>query len=256
MNRKLITSLQILYTSRTNIIQSNVYIDESSQNGHRYLGIAGIIIDISCLERFRKIIYDARSPELTDGELKWTKVSKTMLPAYKRVVSSFFNNTSEVSPAEFHSVIIDCSKLNDKKYNSGSREIGFNKEIYQTCMKFCRIYNDRVFNIYLDERTTKSRTEDLRTILNRGAASHLDRSDHPFRRLHFRKSHETPELQIVDILLGAIMFKLNGHYNKSNASPSKKELSDYIMELADIEDVFRDTSVRGKFTIWHRQLKK
>ena len=238
------------------MIQSNAYIDESSQNAHRYLGLAGLIIDTSCQDQFRKIIQNARLPELPEGELKWTKVSKTKLPAYRRVVSAFFNTKSTIVPAEFHSVIIDCSKINDEKYNKGSREIGFNKEIYQTCMKFCRIYRNRVFNVYLDERTTKSRTEDMRIILNRGAAKYLDRTDYPFRRLHFRKSHEAPELQIVDVLLGAIMYKLNGHYDTFDASPAKKELSDYIMELAGIEDVFRDTSVTGKFTIWHRRLKK
>jgi len=34
------------------------------------------------------------------------------------------------SRIQFHSLVVDTSKLRDDLYNEGSRETGFNKEIY------------------------------------------------------------------------------------------------------------------------------
>jgi hypothetical protein len=63
-------------------------------------------------------------------------------------------------------------------------------------------------------------------------------------------------LQLADIIMGAIAFKLNGHDKKPNASKAKCELASYILESAKIKDVFKSTAVAADFTIWHRRLKK
>ncbi len=65
---------------------SEIYIDETSQTKHHYLVLGGIIVHKSYLERFSDIIRRARSPELPHGEMKWEKVSRSKLPAYKRVI--------------------------------------------------------------------------------------------------------------------------------------------------------------------------
>jgi len=49
--------------------------------------------------------------------------------------------------------------------------------------------------------------------------------------------------------------QLNGHRNKSDASPAKIELSEYILKQCGVRDVFKNTAIRGKFTIWHRELR-
>jgi len=149
---------------------------------------------------------------------------------------------------------VDTSKLKDKVFNSGSREIGFNKEVYQICHKFGRTHRDKLYHVYLDYRDTKSRPSDLRDIINRGIMRKQPNADWPYRRVHFRNSAECLSLQVVDIFIGAIAFKLNGHYAALGASQAKRELSDLVMSLAGVRDVTRDTSVRGRFTIWHRQL--
>jgi Protein of unknown function (DUF3800) len=234
---------------------SNVYIDETSQNKHEYLALGGLIVHKPCVPRLNEMIARARQPELPFGEMKWEKVSRSKLAAYKRVVDVFFHGSADCLPLEFHSVVVYMPKVKDSLYNSGSREIGFNKDVYQLCMKFGRLYRDRLFHIYPDQRETKSPTEELRLILNRSMRKKGDSRDWPFRRVHFQDSKKVYALQIVDVLLGALAYRLNKHHLTEGASPTKTELSGYILERAAIRDVYRDTGVAGKFTIWHRQLR-
>jgi hypothetical protein len=234
---------------------SDVYIDESSQTQHRYLGLGGLIINTLDVPTFETALAGARLPDLPlRGELRWTKVSATKLAAYTRVVDLFFDRIAGVAPLEFHSLIVDTTRLKDRIYNKGSREIGFNKEVYQLCQKFRRNYKYRLFHVYPDARKTSSRPEDLRFMLNRGAANAGDPRDWPFRRLHPRDSKLTPALQLTDVLLGAVMFKINGHDLHANASPAKTALSAHVLQRANIRYPMVSTNRMGRFTIWHRDL--
>lgn len=234
---------------------SEIYIDETSQNKHEYLILGGLILHKDCVDQFNSMIARARLPELPFGELKWEKVSRSKLPAYKRVVDAFFDGQAGCLPMEFHSIVVHTPDLKDDIYNKGSREIGFNKEVYQLCMKFSRLYKQRLFHIYPDERQTKSSPEELRQILNLKLRSKGDQREWPFRRIHFQNSKKVLALQVVDILIGGIAFRLNGHDQKPNASESKKDLSKHILSRARVFDAFRDTAIAGKFTIWHRRLR-
>ena len=196
-------------------------------------------------------IMKARLPELPKDEAKWTKVSKKKLPAYKRIVDTLFGEDMH-----FHCLVVDTTLLDHKRFNAGSREIGFNKEVYQLAMKCARLYSTALFHLYPDNRETTQKPEDLRLMLNRGCRKNGDRRDWPFRRCQFRDSKTTPLLQLVDIVIGGIAYRLNGHDKKEKASPAKSELSAYILERAKIADPFKDTVRVADFTIWHRKLRK
>lgn len=234
---------------------SDVYIDESSQTKHRFLGLGGTIINTLDMPAFEAALAKARLPELPNGELRWTKVSATKLPAYQRVVDMFFNRIPGVAPLEFHALIVDTSKLRDHVFNKGSREIGFNKEVYQLCQKFRRNYRYRLFHVYPDERRTRSDPQELRFMLNRAAAKSGDPREWPFRRLHPRDSKLTAALQLNDVLLGAVMFEINGHSRAIDASPAKVALSAHILKRANISYPMVSTNRSGRFTIWHRDLE-
>ncbi|HEX6101823.1 MAG TPA: DUF3800 domain-containing protein, partial [Alphaproteobacteria bacterium] len=83
-----------------------------------------------------------------------------------------------------------------------------------------------------------------------------DQRDWPFRRLHFRDSHEVPALQLTDLLVGSVAFRINGHHQISGASPPKVQLSEHILKRAGVSNPLSDTAIRGKFTIWHRRLRQ
>lgn len=231
---------------------SEIYIDESSQSKHRYLALGCVSVELRDSPKLSDLIMAARLPELPHGEAKWTKVSRTKLPAYKRIVDVIFENGDL---AHFHCLFVDTTRLDHHKFNQGDTEIGFNKEIYQLAMKCARLYRDQLFHVYPDQRPTNQHPEELRLILNRGCRKKGDRRDWPFRRCQFRDSARTLPLQLADILLGAITFQLNGHSVAANASPAKCELSEYILRRAGVRDPFKGTAAEGRFTIWRRQLQ-
>lgn len=232
-----------------------VYIDESSQTKHRYLVLGGLIVDHLAAKDFEAALRAARMPELPQGEMKWTKVSLTKLPAYIRAVDTFFCEFNYPHYLDVHILVVDMQRVKDKLYNKGSREIGFNKEMFQLCMKFWRIYRNSLFHVYPDRRDTPQSPEELRLILNRKSLEKNPNRDWPFRRIHFRDSKELQCLQLIDILIGAVAFKLNGHYDMPDASPAKRALCDHILGRGYVHDVTRDTATAGRFTIWHRQLR-
>lgn len=231
---------------------AEVYIDESSQNNHRYLVLGGVIVKEKDSEKLANLIMAARMPDLPRNEAKWTKVSRTKLEAYRRVVNVFFENKDLV---HFHSLFIDTTKLNHHKYNQGDKEIGFNKEIYQLARKISRLYRNEVFHLYPDFRNTSQKPDELRLILNRGCRKDGDKRDWPFRRCQFRDSSSAPALQLTDIFIGAIAYILNGHDKQPSASPAKIELSQHILSRAAVADVLRGTARATPFSIWPRQLR-
>jgi hypothetical protein len=233
---------------------NDVFIDESSQTQNRYLVIGAVVLPVAETAKATEGVLACRRPELNEfGELKWIKVSTTKSAAYRRVIEAFFRNPS-LRPLEFHSVVIDTSRLNHRKFNQGDREIGFSKEIFQLCRKIGRLYPG-TFHIYLDKRETTETPEKVRLILNRSAKRDGDKRDWPFRRMQFRNSKSVPLLQLVDIFCGAIAYALNGHAQAPNASPAKSAMSAFVLAQAHITNPFADTARKGKFTIWHRQLK-
>jgi hypothetical protein len=186
--------------------------------------------------------------------MKWGKVSKSKLAAYTRFVDCFFD-APEFSTSHFHSLVVDTRAIDHDRYNAGSKEIGFNKEIYQLATKFAKLYRTGFFHLYPDFRETNQKPEDLRNILNHGRHKHRDGRDWPFRRCQFRDSSTVLPLQLVDIILGAVAYGKNEHYRQADASAPKLALARHIMRRAGIRDMAVDTARAGKFTIWHRRLR-
>ena len=108
----------------------DVYIDESSQTKHRFLLLGGLIIQTGTAALFQQRAAEARIPDLPANEIGWVKVSRGKLAAYKRFVEVFFDGQDQVV-LEFHAIAVDTHKLDHRRFNGNSREVGFNKEIYQ-----------------------------------------------------------------------------------------------------------------------------
>lgn len=231
-----------------------IYIDETSQTKHRYLLLGALTIPLLSKQNALETISEARLPQLPHGEMKWGKVSPSKLIAYQRTADLFFDDDAFVN-AHFHCIVIDTSLIDDRKYNDSDREVGFNKEIYQLANKCARLYPRDYFHVYPDQRDTPSPPEQLRLILNSGRRKARDPRSWPFRRWQFQDSKGSLLLQLTDILLGAIAYRVNGHGQSPNASPAKLDFSNHILAKARVRDAMTDTTMAGKFTIWHRRLR-
>ena len=232
----------------------DIYCDESSQTRHRFMAMGGLIIETSRVAEANAHLAALRLPELPSGEMKWGRVSRGKYAAYQRVADAFFDSPV-FSGADFHSTIVDTWQQDHQKFGDGDRDKTFNKELYQLAAKFARIHPARYFHLYPDERETSHRPGELRDILNFGRKKKGDKRDFPYRRCHFRCSRQTPLLQVVDILLGAVAYQMNDHHSVPGASEAKVALSQHILNRANIRDVSKGTAIFGKFTVWVRQLQ-
>lgn len=241
-----------------------VYIDESSWNAHRYLVIGGIVLPLKYSAQFEQSIIAARGPKLPvtkpNGQpkvLKWEKVGKYTLADYKRIVDVFFafpktHSLRTWEHVDLHCTAVDMTKIEHRDFGDGDPDVGFNKEMYFLCARrIARRYDKGLFHIYADRRETKQPLEIAMGIMNLGIQKHGDQRLAPIRRFNFEDPEKKQALQVTDILIGALAYRLNGHYENPAANPAKKELSDYILRKARIARPFENTRHTGRFTLFH-----
>jgi hypothetical protein len=248
----------------------NVYIDESSQTKHRYLVLGGLVVPLDWASAFDADIIAARDPIIApfraDGAprvIKWEKANAYNLASYKKVVDAFFTFPARHKiPArkdiDINCVVVDTQKKDLKASGEGSVETGFNKEIYFLCVLLVgKRFKQQLFHVYLDRRSTSHKLVDAQRIMNFGTRKYGDKRPWPYRRLHFEDPEKCQALQVVDIFIGALAYRLNGHYDKPEANKAKKELSDYILQRSKIFDPFANSAFHlRRFTVLHRDGRK
>jgi hypothetical protein len=198
-------------------------------------------------------------PDGTPRIMKWEKANAHNLIAYKRVVDAYFTfpmrHKLPLSKAlETHCLAVDTTKKTLKNTGEGDIEIGFAKEFYFLCVPIIgNRLKKALFHLYPDRRTTNQSLVEARAIMNAGARKHGDTRPWPYRELKFQDPEAKQALQVVDILIGAIAFQLNGHYRKPEAKRAKIELSDHVFKWARIKDPSTNTPYYQKrLTILHR----
>jgi hypothetical protein len=223
---------------------NEIYIDETSQTGHHFLVLGGVMFPRSHHEQFEQDIINARLPHLPplrasgeSREIAWSEFTSRDLETYKRVVDAFFSfgrhlQSRDIDRIRFYCSVVNC-QVKGRRYSGKRGELPFNREIYYHCLSIARKNRRSLFHVYPDHRDTSMEMERLRVIVNRGIRRDSGETrDWPFRRLRFRESHKYQALQVSDIFIGAVAYKLNGHYDAPNATPERKQLCDYILERA------------------------
>jgi hypothetical protein len=233
----------------------NVYIDESSQTQWRYLVLGGLVVPLSHAELFESDLRAARETtkipltrlDGTPRVMKWEKVNAYNFDAYKTVVDTTFNFRRlrikrALKDMNLQCVVVDTSKKSLRDTGEGDVDVGFDKEFWFLCtVSLLKRYRRELFLLYPDRRHSRRPLREARDILNRGAYKYGDLRKFPFRRLRFDDPEQCLALQAVDIFIGALAYRLNGHYDKPNAKAAKRELCDYILRLCKIYDVFNTT---------------
>jgi hypothetical protein len=246
-----------------------IYIDETSQNDHSFLVLGGIIIPRELSAEFEAEIIEARHPRLhtlsSKGRLRemgWSEVSNGDFDAYKKVLEAFFSFSFCRLQGKSGLVKFYCSvvhtRVPGRNYSKGKRgQIGFNREIYFHCLSIAKRARMELFHVYPDQRSTTQPIEKMAFMLSRGLRKWGDKRDHPFRRVKFRLSDEHQALQISDILIGAVAYRLNRHYDRPDANNDKKRLCDYVLGKTNFNKYIGSTSFRekpfGSHQLWFRR---
>jgi hypothetical protein len=244
----------------------NVYIDESSQTKLHYLVIGALVIPKPHADNFEAHIIKARGPKYppTDAAgkhaMKWQKAQGGAdLLAYKRLIDAFisFPRDDKVPfgwDVNIHCIAVDMTKRDDQKYSFGNADIGFTKDLNCLCVDVLgRHYRKAKFHLYPDKRTTNQSLLTVLNIMNNTLALYQDENRFlPFQKMDWAETEDVQALQVVDVVIGALAYKLNRHYEEPEANKTKKALCEYILKKARIADVFANTPPRWRVGIFHR----
>ena len=179
----------------------NLYCDESTHlqhDGMPYMMIAYISSPYNEIKQHKEYFKFLRIKHKFKGETKWSSVSAGQYLYYADLIDYFFS-----TDLCFRSIIVDKSQINESQSGFSYDDFYF-KMYYQLIHhKISLAYH---YNIYLDIKDTKSHKKlaTLKEILKLNTS---------IKSFQFIRSHESSFMQLTDLIMGAINYKLRG-YNK------------------------------------------
>lgn len=223
-----------------------IYSDESRHRGERFLLLGGLWIradDIVPVENEIRQIrknrgYRDSAGKWVDfrGEFKWTKVSDKYLRVYEDVIDLFFK-LLEAAKIRFCVMLVDTHNPVVQKYDNIKRD-GYFKLLYQLYLHNCKVPG--LYKIYPDKITNpqhKVNLEKLRIALDKSLTKKFaelvpqeNRPEHYVQNITPVDSKKTQILQMVDVVIGAIGYFQNRHFQQSGAKKAKIELMKYVFD--------------------------
>ena len=207
----------------------NIYCDESCHLEHDKAK-AMLPGAISCPASEKNRIYsEIRSIKQKYGvsswtEIKWTAVSPSKKTLYIALIDYFLQEKS----LSFRAVVAkDKANLNHARYNGGSHDLWYYKAYYYLLDAMIG-YSDE-YRIFIDIKDTcgGSKVQKLQEVL---CNNKYDFKHEVIKDIEQIKSNESEILQLADLIMGAIGFYHNGHYNEANASKAKIAVVDRLFE--------------------------
>lgn len=218
----------------------NIYCDESTHienDGHPYMILSYISTPYHLLKMHNKNIREMKMEHLYRGEMKWSSISKSQYPFYNNVVDYFFSND-----LRFRAIVIDKSQLNHSKFNQDHNTF-YDKMYYQLLNK--KIEPDNTYNIYVDIKDTYS------YLKARSLKKYLERDYSNIRTLQVIRSYESELMQLTDVLMGAINYRLRG-FDKVTA---KNNIIEKIEKITQKPLTQKTSPNESKFNLFFIDLK-
>ena len=219
----------------------NIYCDESCHLENDGLGVM-VLGAIWCpMSSARSIAQQIRALKEKHGmnrgiEIKWTKGSPSKVHFYLDLVDYFF----ACSDLHFRGLLVpNKNVLCHQQFNQSHDEWYY--KMYFTMLKQIFYPADK-YNIYLDIKDTRggSKIRKLHDVL---CSSMYDFSQNIIRKVQLVRSHEVEQVQLADLLIGAVSF-LNRVPSSSSAKNDVAEriktLSGYTLKYSTLlkEDKF------------------
>lgn len=214
----------------------NIYCDESchlEHDGKQFMVLGGLWCPV---EKTREIAARIREIKERNGvkvsrELKWSKVSPAKLDFYIDLINYFFDDDD----LNFRALIADKTVLNHAAF--GQTHDDWYYKMYFDMLKVIFDPSAR-YRIYLDIKDTLGgeKAKKLHDVL---CNNQYDFSQSIIQRVQIVESHHVEQLQLADLLIGALSFL----HNNAGTSEAK---------LAVIERIKQ----RSKYSLRHNTLYK
>jgi hypothetical protein len=173
----------------------NLYCDESTHlenDGMPYMLISYISCPYNQMKPHKEYIQQLKLEHNFKGEIKWSNVSNSQLHFYLNLINYFFS-----TDLSFRTIIVNKAQV----VEGGDYNDFYFKMYYQ--LLHHKIDLENKYNIYLDIKDTRSnkKLHKLRQILSHNAS---------INNLQFIHSYESYFMQMTDLLMGAINYRLRG----------------------------------------------
>ena len=208
-------------------MEFTLYCDESTDKGKIYGDFfGGCIIEAHHLDYVITSLQNYKFNHNLFAELKWTKVTEKYLDKYLGFMHLFFSFVA----SDFIKVRIMFRKMKSQNtsYSSEDKYFKLYYQFIKHAFGFCHTQNMPPFNlrIYLDQLPQKKdkiikfkkylvempHTRDFENCAMRISPEQIAEI----------KSHEHVLLQCVDVIMGAMQFKLNKLYEEKNSETSRR----------------------------------
>ncbi len=238
-----------------------LYCDESSEKGKKVGDFyGGCLVDGHSINRLNAALNDRKRELNLTGEVKWTKVTENYLEKYKALMTTFFDfvRSGDIK------VRIMFRYMEDMPSVPGNADEKYFKLYYQFIKHgfgflYAGFQNPTYIRIYLDQLPDKK--EKCETFKNYLLAMQRSR-DFLHSNIVIRsddiaevKSHDHVLLQCVDVILGAMYFRLNelhkeipqGQKRRGKRTVAKEKLYKHIhAEICTVFDRFNIGMTTGR----------
>lgn len=219
----------------------NFYCDESTHlenDGEPFMIIGYISTPYHLLKMHNQNIRELKTKHFLRGELKWSALSKSQYPFYNELIDYFFSNSS----LQFRAIVIDKAKLDHEVFNQTHDEF-YDKMYYQLLNK--KIHPEHSYNIFIDIKDTYS------YLKAKSLKRYLERDYSNIRNLQVIKSYESELMQLADVLIGALNYRIRG-LNKVTA---KNNIIEKIEKHCGKPLTQRTPKDEDKFNLFYIDLK-
>ena len=210
----------------------------------------------------RQALRGFREEKQMRKSMKWVKVSGNKLEEYKSFLKIFL----EISTARFNCLVVDHKNVDYRKYFGGDKYLAYYRFYFYFLSRNIDL-ND-FYYVYLHRRETPliRSLEVLKQKVNKHCDIIRSRSllwpavipTYPVKKLEARDHKTTEELQLVDVILGAVGY----HWNKwhlRNPNTAKTALAGYLARELGCEDLIIETQAAerktAKLNVWRFPLK-
>lgn len=217
----------------------NIYCDESThlENDRMpYMVIAYVSSAYNQLKQHKEHIKMLRARHKFRGEIKWTNVSGGQYHFYADLIDYFFSND-----LNFRAVIVEKAQIDNNRADFTYSEFYF-KMYYQ--LLHHKIDMEHTYNIYFDIKDTTSHSKliKLKEMLRYNAS---------IRSFQFIKSYESSLMQLADLIMGAINYKLRNE----DKVIAKNKLVDKIQAHCKVPITRSTPKNADKFNLFFIDLK-
>jgi hypothetical protein len=237
-----------------------LYCDESEKYGRFYSNFyAGVMVDSSQHDRIVSILEAVKKELHLQGEIKWSKVTERYLEKYQEIIKAFF---TEIKAGHlrvrimFRQNVYQPQGLTEEDHKNSYFKLyyQFIKNAYG--LPFARLDSSTKLRVYFDvfpeNREAASQFKGFLLGLNkdrriRKAGLSLRQED-----IAEVNSHDHVLLQCLDVVLGAIQFRLNEKQNekiygseiRAKRTIAKEKLYYTVLgEIKSIKEIFKDFDI-------------